>query len=155
MVDQGGVSPETGLFEDTALQIDDGIVANEYLETDVEGVWVAEDNARFQGRRVGRALLGNRRPIEHCPHFYSDVFDLSGNYWGDRSIGDRVVYRGEVESGRFVAWWLDTDNRVVAAFTLGIPFNEAKAVRPLIEEQAQLADDVLTDESRELAELSG
>lgn len=169
-----GVSPETGLFEDTALEIDDGIVANEYLETDVEGVWVAgdvarymdplferlrrfehEDNARFQGKRAGRALLGDRRPFEHCPHFYSDMFDLSWNYWGDRSIGDRVVYRGEVESGRFVAWWLDTDNRVVAAFTLGIPFSEAKAVRPLIEEQAQLPDDVLTDESRELADLSG
>ncbi|MGM0494089.1 MAG: NAD(P)/FAD-dependent oxidoreductase [Armatimonadota bacterium] len=168
-----GVSPETGLFEDGPIEVDDGIITNEYLETGVDGVWAAgdvaryhdvlfdrprrfehEDNAHFQGLRAGRAMLGDRKPFKHVPHFYSDMFDLSWNYWGDRSIGDRVVYRGEVESGEFIAWWVDADNRVMAAYTLGIPWKKAKPIADIIKAGAGIPEDVLTDESRDLEELA-
>lgn len=167
-----GVAPETGLFADGPLTVDDGIVANEYLETGVEDVWVAgdvaryrdlmfdrmrrfehEDNARFQGRHVARAMLGQRKPFRHVPHFYSDMFDLSWNYWGDRSLGERVVYRGEVDSGRFVAWWLAPDGRPVASFVLGYPEDEAELTRDVIRQKRALPEEVLTDTSRPLADL--
>ncbi|MGC9319126.1 MAG: NAD(P)/FAD-dependent oxidoreductase [Armatimonadota bacterium] len=167
-----GVSPETGLFEDSPLQVDDGIVVNEYLETDLDGVWVAgdvarymdiifermrrfehEDNARFQGPHAARAMLGDRQRFEHVPQFYSDIFDLSWNYWGDRTLADRVVYRGEVESGTFVAWWVDEDGRVMAAFTLGIPWQQGEVLADIIRQRAQIPEEVLTDESRELVDL--
>jgi 3-phenylpropionate/trans-cinnamate dioxygenase ferredoxin reductase subunit len=154
--------------------VDDGIVTNEYLETGVEGVWAAgdvaryhdvifdrtrrfehEDNAHFQGLRAGRAMLGDRKPFKHVPHFYSDMFDLSWNYWGDRSVGDRVVYRGDVDGGEFVAWWTDADDRVMAAFTLGIPWKQAKTIADIIKAKKQIPEDVLTDESRDLADLAG
>lgn len=168
-----GVRPETGLFEGGPLEIDDGIVTNEFLETGVEGVWAAgdvaryhdvifdrprrfehEDNAHFQGLRAGRAMLGDRKPFKHVPHFYSDMFDLSWNYWGDRSVGDRVVYRGEVESGEFIAWWTAPDDRVMAAFTLGYSWKQAKPIADIIKSRKRIPEDVLTDESRELEELA-
>ncbi len=170
-----GVSPETGLFEDGPLEVDDGIVTNEYLETGVDGVWAAgdvaryhdvlfdrprrfehEDNARFQGKRAARAMLGDRKPFRHVPHFYSDMFDLSWNYWGDRWMEDaeyRVCYRGEIDSGEFIAWWT-VDDRVMAAFTLGIGWKEAKPIADIIKQHKQLPEDVLTDEARDLGDLT-
>lgn len=167
-----GVAPETGLFEEGPLTVDDGIVANEYLETGVEGVWVAgdvaryrdlmfdrvrrfehEDNARFQGRHVARAMLGERKPFRHVPHFYSDMFDLSWYYWGDRSLGERVVYRGEVPSGQFVAWWLAEDGRPVASFVLGLPEKEAELTKDVIRQKRPIPEEALTDTSRPLADL--
>ncbi|MBD3291699.1 MAG: NAD(P)/FAD-dependent oxidoreductase [Armatimonadia bacterium] len=170
-----GVSPETGLFEDGPIEVDDGIVTNEFLETGVEGVWAAgdvaryhdvlfdrarrfehEDNAIFQGKRAGRAMLGDRKPFKHVPHFYSDMFDLSWNYWGDRWMEDAqydVSYRGEVDSGEFIAWWT-VDDRVMAAFTLGIGWKEAKPIADIIKAGKEIPEDVLTDESRELEELA-
>lgn len=167
-----GVSPETGLFEDGPLQIDDGIIANEYLETGVEGVYAAgdvvryhdllfdrarrfehEDNARLQGKHVARVMLGERKPFKHVPHFYSDMFDLSWSYWGDRTLGERVTYRGEVESGEFVAWWSDEDDRVVASFTLGIPWKQGELTAKIIRARRQIRADVLADASRPIEEL--
>lgn len=169
-----GVSPETGLFEGGPIEVNDGLVTNEYLETGVEKVWAAgdiaryhdvifdrprrfehEDNAHYQGLRAARAMLGDRKPFKHLPHFYSDMFDLSWNYWGDRSAGDRVLYRGEVESGRFAAWWVTEDERVTAAFTLGIPWKQAKIAADIIKGQTPIPADLLTDESRDLEELAG
>ena len=170
-----GVRPETGLFKDGPLEIDNGIVTNEYLETGVDGVWAAgdvaryydvlfkrhrrfehEDNAHYQGVRAGRAMLGDRKPFKHVPHFYSDMFDLSWNYWGDRWMEDAdyvVSYRGEVESGTFIAWW-SVDERVMAAFTMGVPWKRAKNVSAIIKAAKQIPADVLTDESRDLKELA-
>ncbi len=171
-----GVGPETGLFEDGPIEVDDGLMVNEYLETGVEGVHAAgdvaryqdlifgrprrfehEDNARLQGKHVARVMLGDREPFEHVPHFYSDMFDLSWSYWGDRwieGIDYTVTYRGEVDSGEFVAWWTDENDRVMAAFTLGIGWKEAKPISDMIKEQTQIPEDVLADESRDLAELA-
>ncbi len=167
-----GVNPETGLFEEGPLEIDDGIIANEYLETDVDGVYAAgdvvryhdvifdrarrfehEDNARMQGKHVARVMLGERKPFKHVPHFYSDMFDLSWNYWGDRTLGERVTYRGEVESGEFVAWWTDADDRVTACFTLGIPWKQAELTAKIIRTRRQIPPEVLADTSQSIEDL--
>jgi NADPH-dependent 2,4-dienoyl-CoA reductase/sulfur reductase-like enzyme len=170
-----GVSPETGLFEDGPVEVDDGVVTNEYLETGVEGVWAAgdvaqyhdvlfdrsrrfehEDNAHFQGKRAARAMLGDRKPFKHVPHFYSDMFDLSWNYWGDRWMEDAaysVCYRGEVDGGEFIAWWT-VDDRVMAAFTLGYSWKQARPISGIIKAGKQIPEGVLTDTDRDLEELA-
>ena len=170
-----GVSPETGLFEDGPLEVDNGIITNEYLETGVENVWAAgdvaryhdvifdrqrrfehEDNAHYQGLRAGRAMLGDRKPFKHVPHFYSDMFDLSWNYWGDRWMEDAqydVSYRGGVDSGEFIVWWTVGD-RVMAAFTLGYSWKKAKPVADIIKAGKEIPADALTDEDRDLEELA-
>ena len=97
-----GAVPATELFEGAGLRIDHGIAVNEYLETGIEGVWAAGDvtnyhdvifgrnrhtehwdNAVEQGKHVARALTGDRAPFVHLPYFFSDVFDLSYEFWGD------------------------------------------------------------------------
>jgi hypothetical protein len=49
------------------------------------------------------------------PYFFSGVFDLSYEYWGDSSDAEEVVHRGDLSSTSFSVWWL-RQKIVVAAF---------------------------------------
>src|SRR5262249_55763744 len=120
-----GVRPATQLFQKTPLQLDDGIRVNEFLETNLPEVWAAGDavnypdsifgkrrrvehwdNAVEQGRVAARNMLGKLQPFIHAPYFFSDVFDLSYEFWGDTTTCDQVIHRGAVQQGRFSVWWL-------------------------------------------------
>ncbi len=148
-----GVRPVTGLFERTGLAMDNGIVVNEYLETSVPGVFAAGDVAQYrdvlydkqrrvehwdnaveQGKHAARVLLGERVPFVHVPYFFSDVFDLSYEFWGDTAQADQVVYRGDVTTSSFSAWWL-AGNRLVAAFVMNRPDDERDAAPRWIAER--------------------
>jgi NADPH-dependent 2,4-dienoyl-CoA reductase/sulfur reductase-like enzyme len=161
-----GVIPNTELFKDTSLSIDDGILVDEFLQTDVSGVYAVGDVARYADKRFGgsrriehwanakrqaehvaRSLLGDRQPYTELPYFFSDVFDLSWEYWGDRSQADEVVYRGEVDGGSFSAWWLQ-GRRVVAAFVMDRPDEEREAAQNLIASGREIDPERLADQSR-------
>jgi hypothetical protein len=90
-------------------------------------------------------------PYNYLPYFFSDVFDLSYEFWGDQIGFNRVAYRGDVASGRFSTWWLRGD-RVIAAFVMGRPDDERDAARNWIRERAQAAVDILMDESRPIGD---
>jgi hypothetical protein len=49
--------------------------------------------------------------------FFSDVFDLSHEFWGDPAAADEVVHRGDVPTGSFSVWRL-RGGVPVAAFTM-------------------------------------
>jgi NADPH-dependent 2,4-dienoyl-CoA reductase/sulfur reductase-like enzyme len=91
-----GVVPDTELAEAAGLEVDDGIVVDEYgrcpghadvfAAGDVARFPVAalgialriehEDHANSHGRAVGANMAGAGAPYEHLPFFYSDLFDL-------------------------------------------------------------------------------
>ncbi|MDX1623027.1 MAG: FAD-dependent oxidoreductase [Gemmatimonadota bacterium] len=163
-----GVVPETRLFEGSAVEVDDGIVVDENLRTAVDGVYAAGDVARWpdpvfgkrrriehwdnaaaQGRHWARSVLGEPEPFVHLPYFFSDAFDLSWEYWGDREEGDDLVYRGEVASGSYSAWWL-AGERVVAAFVMDRPAEEGEAAMEWIESGESVDRGRLRDEERSL-----
>ncbi len=146
-----GVVPATEMLTNSGIEIGDGVMVNEYLETNQPGVYAAGDvanyqdvlfgkrrrvehwdNAVSQGRCCGRALMGERQPFRHVPYFFSDVFDLSYEYWGDASDADEVVHRGDVSSGSFSTWWL-RGGRLVAAFAMNRPDEERESAPKWIE----------------------
>jgi NADPH-dependent 2,4-dienoyl-CoA reductase/sulfur reductase-like enzyme len=145
-----GVTPVTEIFKGVLLG--NGVQVNEFLEASDPDVYAAGDvanyqdvlfkkrrrvehwdNAVSQGQHVARSLLGERKPFVHVPYFFSDVFDLSYEFWGDTSGAARTVYRGDVNSTSFSAWWLDGENRVLAAFIMNRPDNERESAPRLIE----------------------
>lgn len=152
-----GVRPVTALAEQAGLTADNGIVVNEYLETSAADILAAGDvanypdriydskrrrvehwdNAVSQGQYIAHSLLGRREPFVHVPYFFSDVFDLSYEFWGDTSQYDRVVYRGDVTTSSFSAWWL-AQNKVVAAFTMNRPDEEREQAPELIRSRQPL-----------------
>ncbi|HEY3457069.1 MAG TPA: FAD-dependent oxidoreductase [Bryobacteraceae bacterium] len=145
-----GVTPVTDIAEAAGLQTDNGIVVNEFLETGAAGVYAAGDVARFQdalsgkrrrlehwdnavkqGQHIGRTLRGGeRKPFENIPYFFSDVFDLSYEFWGDTQGAERTEYKGDVNSSSFSAWWFKGD-RLVAAFAMNRPDAEREAASQL------------------------
>jgi NADPH-dependent 2,4-dienoyl-CoA reductase/sulfur reductase-like enzyme len=91
-----GVVADTELAEAAGLEVDDGIVVDEYGRVPGhDDVFAAGDVARFpvpalgislriehedhansHGRAVGANMAGANAPYEHLPFFYSDLFDL-------------------------------------------------------------------------------
>jgi NADPH-dependent 2,4-dienoyl-CoA reductase/sulfur reductase-like enzyme len=137
-----GVTPAVELFARTPLAIENGIKVNELLETSVTDVWAAGDvasypnpifqrrmrvehwdNAVEQGRYAMRNVLGKLQPFVHVPYFFSDVFDMSYEYWGDGTDHDRVVYRGNMEEKQLSVWWL-RKNTLCAALIMNRPGEE-------------------------------
>jgi 3-phenylpropionate/trans-cinnamate dioxygenase ferredoxin reductase component len=144
-----GVTPVTELAEKAGLQVQNGIVVSEFLETGSAGVYAAGDvanyqdvvfakrrrvehwdNAVTQGQYLARRLSGQPEPFRHIPYFFSDVFDLSYEFWGDTVDAERTEYRGDVHSPSFSAWWLK-EKKVVAAFTLNRPDAERESASQL------------------------
>jgi 3-phenylpropionate/trans-cinnamate dioxygenase ferredoxin reductase subunit len=91
-----GVIADTELAEAAGLEVNDGIVVDEYGRVaGHEDVFAAGDVARFpvralgttmriehedhansHGRAVGANMAGADAPYDHLPFFYSDLFDL-------------------------------------------------------------------------------
>ena len=164
-----GVEPNVELFADSGLQIDDGILVNRYLETNFPDVLAAGDVARYrdllfegtqrvehwdnafaQGKLAASVMLGEYHPFVHVPFFFSDVFDLSYEFWGDVAGADQVIHRGDVSSGSFSTWWLQ-DGRLHAAFVMDRPEEERELAPNWIEEHAAVDAEALADPDRPLS----
>jgi NADPH-dependent 2,4-dienoyl-CoA reductase/sulfur reductase-like enzyme len=159
-----GVRPVTGLAEAAGLSVDNGILVNEYLETSDPNMYAAGDvtnypdslfgnkrrrvehwdNAVSQGQYLANALLGKREPFVHVPYFFSDVFDLSYEFWGDPSQADRIVHRGDLDTRSSSIWWLSQD-RLVAAFVMNRPDEEREIPPELIRSKQPLSAARLRD----------
>jgi len=156
-----GVRPEAELLAKSGLEVSDGLVVDEYLQAGRPDIYGAGDvanyqdtlfgkrrrvehwdNAVTQGQYCARALLGDKAPFVHVPYFFSDVFDLSYEFWGDPSTADEIVERGDMTGSSFSVWWLSQE-RVVAAFTLNRPQDERDAAPRWIQSKQRVSAEKL------------
>jgi Reductase C-terminal len=91
--------------------------------------------------------MGERTPFRHVPYFFSDVFDLSYEYWGDSSGAERTIHRGDLSTKSFSVWWL-RNSCVVAAFVTTRPDEERDAAPKWIETKQQVSAAMLQDASQ-------
>jgi NADPH-dependent 2,4-dienoyl-CoA reductase/sulfur reductase-like enzyme len=158
-----GVQPAIEVVANSGFDLGDGILVNEYLRTSHADVFAAGDvanyqdvlfakrrrvehwdNAVSQGQYCARSLMGDRTPFRHVPYFFSDVFDLSYEYWGDSSGAEQIVHRGDVSSSSFSVWWLRQE-RVLAAFTMNRPDEERNVAPQWIESGQRVSPAALKD----------
>ena len=159
-----GVEPAVDLAGRAGLKTGNGVLVNEFLETNHPDILAAGDMANYpdvifankrrrvehwdnavsQGRHVARVLLGRREAFIHVPYFFSDVFDLSYEFWGDPSEADRIVHRGDMQTSSFSVWWLSRDT-VVAAFTMNRPDDEREVAPELIRSKRTVSPERLRD----------
>jgi NADPH-dependent 2,4-dienoyl-CoA reductase/sulfur reductase-like enzyme len=149
-----GVTPVTELAEAMGLTVDNGIRVDEFLQTSAANVYAAGDVANYhdvifkkrrrvehwdnavkQGQYIARYLSGQPEPFKNIPYFFSDVFDLSYEFWGDTAGADRTEYRGDVNSTSFSTWWLK-GGKAVAAFAMNRPDAEREKASQLSFEQS-------------------
>ena len=161
-----GVQPSIEVVANSGLDVGDGILVNEYLQTSHPDILAAGDvanyqdvlfgkrrrvehwdNAVSQGQYCARSLRGDKTPFRHVPYFFSDVFDLSYEYWGDSSGADQVVHRGDLSSKSFSVWWV-RQQRLVAAFTMNRPDEERNLAPQWIESKQTVSPVKLGDASQ-------
>lgn len=153
-----GVVPNSQLFENTPIQLQkNGIKVNKFLETTVKDVFAAGDiaaypddifdkvkrvehwdNAVTQAQHAAQVMVGNTEKFEHIPYFFSDVFDLSYEFWGDTEGAAQIIHRGDLESDSFSVWWLDQQDRLLAAFVMNRPDEERDLAQRWIRSRTQV-----------------
>ncbi|WP_117212345.1 NAD(P)/FAD-dependent oxidoreductase [Allorhizocola rhizosphaerae] len=157
-----GVSPCTELAADAGLEVDNGIVVSESLQTSAPDVYACGDaanwfnpligarmrvehweNARQGGMVAARAMLGQQVSYDWIPYFYSDQYDVGMEYSGWVGPGgyDRVVIRGSMDSREFIAFWVK-DSRVLAGMNVNV-WDVQDDIRALI--KAGYADGATVD----------
>jgi NTE family protein len=152
-----GVDPEIGFLRGSGIAVGDGIIVNQYLETNRAGIYAAGDVANFYDPIAGRShrsehwdnavkhgriaawnMLGERQCWRTVSYFFSDVFDLTFNVVGStEQVSERIV-RGSPESRSFSVLYLN-NNRLRGAFLLERSFVEAKAAGALIANRSDLS----------------
>jgi 3-phenylpropionate/trans-cinnamate dioxygenase ferredoxin reductase component len=171
-----GVKPDVMLAERAGIEVGDGIVCDETLQTSVEGIYAAGDVCSYESRVHGRRLrvehwdvamqqgmhaagsmLGEGKPYEVVPYFFSDLADWAGlEYVGPASDWDELVWRGDRDAGEFAVFYLK-DGKVAAALTVERSEELAHA-RTLLAEGVDVADEkakaLLGDPDSDLAELT-
>ena len=165
-----GVRPATDFLASSGIELKDGVMVNQYLETNRPGIYAAGDianyqdvlfgkrrrvehwdNAVAQGQHCAHLLTGERKEFRHVPYFFSDVFDLSYEFWGDPAGAEEIVHRGDVSTSSFSAWWV-RGQRVVAAFAMNRPEEEREVAPKWVESRERVASARLADTSRSIAD---
>ncbi len=152
-----GIDLGTGLAVDAGLEIGDrgAVIVDEFLCTSAPDIYAAGDIvswpdptfgtrlrvehwdvARRQGLRAGRNMAGEEKPYTSLPYFFSDLFDLSFEVWGNLAAWDQTVLRGTLvrgtlEGGSFGYYYFDS-GRMVGVLAAGRPDDERKPMQALV-----------------------
>jgi 3-phenylpropionate/trans-cinnamate dioxygenase ferredoxin reductase subunit len=102
------------------------------------------------GRTAARNMLGQGRPHEVVPYFWSDLADWATLEYVGVGPG-RPVVRGSVDAGDFTAFFLD-GGRVAGALAVGRS-EELEHARRLIVARAEPDVEALADEGTSLDDL--
>lgn len=157
-----GVVPSLEPAEAAGLEVDNGILVDQGLETSAPAIFAAGDvanamhpfygerlrvehwsNALHQGPAAARAMLGEPVSYDRIPFFFSDQYEVGMEYSGYATEWDEVVFRGDREGGEFIAFWL-ADGRVVAGMNVNV-WDVQEEIRALIASRQVVAPAKLTD----------
>src|SRR6202162_5687386 len=138
-----GVVPNVDLAHAAGLEIENGVVVDEYGRTTDPRIFAAGDvtshfnpllgrrvrleswqNAQNQAIAVARNILGAAKPYAEVPWFWSDQFDWNLQIAGIPQAGDEVVERGVLGRGPVVFFHLRAGKLAAA-----IGINSARDVR--------------------------
>jgi 3-phenylpropionate/trans-cinnamate dioxygenase ferredoxin reductase component len=157
-----GVKPNTDLFENSGLEIDDGILVNEFCETNLPDVFAAGDVARFpdlvyggtrrvehwenafeMGKNAAKSMIGYKEPYRFLPFFFSDIFDFSYEYFGDPSNANQHVIHGDINKGNFSVFWFKDAIMDAAFLSADRPEVEREKVKEWIMKKTHLNTEVM------------
>ena len=166
-----GAEPRVELAHQAGLEVTDGILVNEQLETSSPGIFAAGDvanalhprygrrlrvehwdNAKRQGRVAAANMLGQAKPYDRIPYFYSDQYDIGMEYTGRASADDPVIFRGDRAGREFIAFWL-RDGRVAAGMNVNV-WDVAPAIERIVASGEPVDVEALQDPLQPLEELA-
>lgn len=166
-----GLLPNVESAKNAGLKTDNGIWCDEYLQTSDLDVYAAGDAANFyssifkkqmrlehydlaikQGKTAGANMAGKCEPLVDLPYFFSFMFDIRIEVYGDMGKYDSVVVRGRPEEDHFVKMYLL--DGVVNAVMLVNSREDVSSIKKLILSRHKLNDfALLKDQSSPLGEV--
>ncbi len=165
-----GSLPNTQLADQAGLVVDNGIIVDALGRTSDLDIFAVGDvtrhfnpllarslrleswqNAQNQGIAVAKIIAGSSEPYAELPWFWSDQYDSNFQIVGVPESWDRVVWRGEPQSGKFTACYMAGD-RLVCANTMNNA-REVRFLKQLILSGKSLSDAALADPATNLASL--
>lgn len=164
-----GAAPNITLAEEAGLTITDGGVQVDttlcssdpdiYAVGDIAAAQNPVFNARIRTEHWANALkqpatavagmLGKPTEYAELPYFFTDQYNLGMEYVGYAPEYEQVVFRGNVAKLEFVAFWLSTDNRVLAGMNVNV-WDVLDDIKTLIRSGAQVDPQHLADPQRPL-----
>jgi 3-phenylpropionate/trans-cinnamate dioxygenase ferredoxin reductase subunit len=135
-----GVVPNTELAEACGLEIGNGIIVNEFCQTDDPDIYAAGDvtwhynpiydrhirlesvpNATEQAKTVANHINGKPLPYNSLPWFWSDQFDLKLQIAGLSNDYDDIIIRGDIDQGRSFAAFYFKGDKLLAVDAVNSP----------------------------------
>ncbi|MDY6847239.1 MAG: FAD/NAD(P)-binding oxidoreductase [Chloroflexota bacterium] len=126
-----GIKPNIDLAEEAGLDVEEGVVVNEYLQTSDPDIYAAgdvayfknlglgkrmrvehEDNANTMGLIAGKNMSGEREKYDHMPFFYSDLFDLGYEAVGEMNK-DFTIFSDWIEPYKKGTIFYLNNNKIV------------------------------------------
>ena len=169
----GGIGsvPTTDLFNNSDLELQNGILTNKYNQTSVENVYAAGDVSNFyhplyqknirlesyqhaqnQGINAGKNIAGIKSEYLSVPWMWSDQFDLNLQLTGLCDDYHEIIERGkDIENG--IIYFFIKDNKIVGACGLGLVGKVGRDIRiasKLIEKQTIIDKKILSDQNQKL-----
>ncbi|HHV7525461.1 TPA: FAD-dependent oxidoreductase [Burkholderia orbicola] len=140
-----GVHPNVELAQEAGLAVERGVTVDRFLQTSAPGIYAAGDIARWPdpltGERIrvehwvvaerhgivaARNLLGQQRPFDAVPFFWSQHYDLTLRYVGHAEQWDRVEIDGDLGAHDCsIAYW--RGNTRLAVVTIARDLDNLKA----------------------------
>ncbi|HJU05768.1 MAG TPA: FAD-dependent oxidoreductase [Nitrospiraceae bacterium] len=151
-----GIIPNVELAQQAGLEVNNGIVADEYLQTSHPDIYAAGDVVNYLD-----PLFGKRRRVEHWGHaeycgqlaaqnmagannrydlvtyVWSDIFDLHLEFAGDEHEHEQVLTRGRLEDNSFTILYLK-QHELKAYFAVNASAKDLPILQRLIRQKKDL-----------------
>ncbi|WP_432518218.1 NAD(P)/FAD-dependent oxidoreductase [Saccharolobus islandicus] len=170
-----GIMPNIEVAQKSGIEVGNGIIVNEYLQTNVSDIYAAGDvaniydpiekrrkriehwnNAEYTGKLAARNMVGGNEPYNFISSIWSDIFDLHIESAGDTMNYDEYVIRGrfELDKPNFNVIYLK-GGIVKGYLAINREFEELETLNKMIERGIDISGkkNSLIDESFDLKKL--
>ncbi|MBX2846812.1 MAG: FAD-dependent oxidoreductase [Acidiferrobacterales bacterium] len=140
-----GVIPNSELAEQAGLSCDNGILVDEYTQTDDPNIYAVGDccnhpsalydrrirlesvpNANAQAKTAALAICGNRVAYNQLPWFWSDQYDIKLQTAGLLQGYDEAIVNGDIKENKFSVAYMKND-KMIALDAINSPAEFMKA----------------------------
>ena len=166
-----GSKPNTEIFQNTSLKIDNGILTDEFSATSIEDVFAAGDVSSFyhpfyqdhmrlesykhaqnHGINAGKNLIGLKTSYSEIPWMWSDQFNLNLQLTGICNDYETSVQRGSTLEDGIIYFFLK-NRKIMGACGLGVGGKIGRDIRlagKLSEKKIKVTKELLSDKNIKL-----
>ena len=166
-----GSKPNTEIFQNTSLKIDNGILTDEFSATSIEDVFAAGDVSSFyhpfyqdhmrlesykhaqnHGINAGKNLIGLKTSYSQIPWMWSDQFNLNLQLTGICNDYETSVQRGSTLEDGIIYFFLK-NRKIMGACGLGVGGKIGRDIRlagKLSEKKIKVTKELLSDKNIKL-----